>query len=231
MNMPTIDRLVARFAGFLFGLAAIGMGQPAAAVPILSGETLEARFNLPSPPVSTIPGLPPGHFLGIADLLFGFLDVTRISGIGSPQATFALYDGADLLGSYSLSFAAPTTSFAFSAGAFTFRAGMISGSDFSSMRDGTIDGRLLITNTSVVDYDFSVRSLDIARGGGPNTIGNPFTPQPVITSQVLLAPTVVAEPPTTALLFAGVSALLILRRCSRGVASRANGHAMHVVAR
>ena len=100
-----------------------------------------------------------------------------------------------------------------------------------SIRDGTIDGRLLITNTSVVDYDFSVRGLEIGRGAGSNSISNLFSPQPVITSQALFAPTVVPEPTTMLLLLAGLSALLIVRRGPSGVASHQNCHAMHVVAR
>jgi hypothetical protein len=167
MALP--DRVSAvRIAGLLLGLVlATAAPQQAKAVPILPGETLRVEFGFSSAPDIGIPQLPSNHPWRVPTVLFGFLNVTRLAGFGQPSATFALYDGDDLLGSFSINFDGFTT-FGFSApgGLFTFRAGSVT--DFSSIADGTIDGVLLITNTSPVDLDLSAADLEVGHATQSN---------------------------------------------------------------
>jgi len=201
----------------LLAAAALSVAVPlqAGAMPIHNGETLEVKFGFSGPPDIGIPQLPPNDPWRVADVLYGILNATYLGGFGAPQATFALYDGASLLGSFSLTFAQPFTTFAFSSptGLFNFRSGIAS--DFSAIIDGTIDGRLLITSTSPADFDFSVSDLQV--GHATQASGFiPFSPGARITEQSLLTPPVaVAEPATAALLLAGLTGIAAVRRRSR----------------
>lgn len=171
-------------------LVTIAGADPARAIPLDYGETLRVHFAMFAPPNSPIAGLPPSHPLNIADVLVGTLNVTQLSGIGAPAADIALYDGNALLGSYSLTFSAPSTSFAFAGpgSIFNFRSG--TASDLSSLEDGTIDGILEITSRATQPFpsvpramfDFSVSSLSV--GHTTQTQGyHPLTPSPQIVFQ------------------------------------------------
>jgi hypothetical protein len=199
--MRLVNRLtVTRLFALLIGLTLTALlPQQAKAIPVLAGETLRVEFGFSAPPEIGVP-IPPDHPFRVATVLFGFLNATHIGGPGAPSADIALYDGDALLGSYSLSFSAPFTTFAFSApgGLYTFRAGQAS--DFASIIDGTIDGVLLITNTSTVAFDLSVSNLVAGHGSGPNQLSW-FSPNPVINYQGVTA---IAEPASLAAMLSGL---------------------------
>ena len=203
----------------LVGMTSVAVATPAKAIPLAPGETLRVRFEQPSSPNFPNPGIPPDNPFNIANMLFGTLDVT--AAFGPVSALFELFDGEDFLGSYTLDFATPFTSFAFVApgNPFTFRAGAVS--DLSALEDATIDGLIEITNTSAITFDFNVRNLSAGRGLGSNSISE-FAPSPVVTFQgrpeddpnpIGETPTVVVPEPGTLTLFtAGLAALLLARR-------------------
>lgn len=212
-RLPRAGRRARRPIGAALVCIAAAAGllpETAGAVPLAFGETMRVRFNLPAPPDLSTGS--PGNPFHIADTLAGILNVDRILGVGAPSATFTLYDGTTLLGSFSLTFSTPFTTFAFSGptSLFTFRAGSVS--DFTALDDGTIDGVLDITNTSAVLFDFSVTSLRAGHGSGPNSF-IPLTPEPIIHSQ---KPLVVPEPQMLLLFGTGlVAAFAVSRRRSR----------------
>lgn len=193
----------------IFGLPAVSH-----AAVIQSGETLRVNFS--------IPGVPAVTSLGEIDTLTFTLDAIRTNGIiGAPSARFELLDGSQLLGSYEFAFSSPFTSFAFTSTSslYLFRSTAVS--DFSSIVDGTIDGRIEITNTTKRAFDFQPEDPAFnytVRGG---TLGRAFA-----SNGVVLAPSgvrnviiesqervvSVPEPSSTALLFGAMLTLLVLRR-------------------
>jgi hypothetical protein len=194
---------IAARLGALFGLLLSVIGsQPAAAVPILSGQTLKVEFSFAAAPDIGIPQLPADHPFRVADYLAGALNVVRLGGFGQPSATFALYDGSDLLGSYVLAFDGFTT-FGFSApgGVYTFRSG--TAGDFAPIADGTIDGILLITNTGPVDLDLNVLLLEVGHATQSNGY-IPFSPLAAIESQALLV--TIPEPAAMTLMLGPLTA-------------------------
>ena len=201
-------------------LAGFAVASPAQAILLIPGETLRVRFDQPANPNFPNPGIPANHPFNTANTLSGTLDVT--ANFGPVTALFELFDGVNLLGSYTLSnFATPFTSFAFSGPGsnFTFRAGAVS--DLSALEAATIIGRIEITNLSNRAYDFNVRNLNAANGLSSNT-QSIFAPAPVITFQgrpqddpFPLGPgpmVAVPEPASLPLFAAGLLGMFLLRR-------------------
>jgi len=205
-----------------------GLGQ-AAALPVAPGQILQVEFNFPADPTTT---------LGEIDVLQLGLVATCAGGAacGAPSASIALFDGSMLLGTNTLTFTQPGTSFAFTSptSLYTFQAADVS--DFSSIANGTLDGRLQITNLGTATFDFTVIPFpggSVGRAGSTNgyVIG---APDPILTSQQVVA--AVPEPATWLLIAAGLAALLgytwlfgvaeagALPRCIGGMGGQPGGY-------
>ena len=139
---------------------------------------------------------------------------------GPPVVRVEVFDGATRLADIQLDFSYPFTLFALTApeSSFTFRATDI---DFSSFRDGTIDGRFRVTNISQpvpgfgrpgATFDASFAFQGIGTGSGTNGFIN-FGNVPVIGTQRK-----VTVPEPTLLVLTGAACLGLLRR--RRVAHR-----------
>lgn len=207
---------VGRFViGVLVLAAAFVPARPAVAIPLQPGESMLVRFHFPGDPVAQ---------LGEIDTLSLILNATCSGFCGAPSARFELFDGSLPLGDLELTFAQPFTTFAFYApsSVYRFRAGVVS--DFSSIANGTIDGRLRITNISVPNtigsvitnplFDFSVQNMpggSVGRATQSNGY-NPGGPDLVIDSQTA---TTVPEPGTMLMLGTGLAAASLVRRRRR----------------
>lgn len=181
---------------------------------IRSGETLRVNFS--------IPGVPAVTSQGEIDALTFTLDAIRTNSIiGAPSARFELFDGSQLLGSYEFAFSSPFTGFAFtsSSSLYSFRSTVVS--DFSSILDGTIDGRIDITNTTKRAFDFQPEDPAFNFNVGGGALGRAFS-----SNGLVLAPSgvrnvviesqervvSVPEPSSTVLLVGAMLTLLVLRR-------------------
>lgn len=174
---------------------------PAAAwaVPLSPNQVLQAKFKFPGDPTSPI---------GEIDLLDMILNASCAGICGAPKARFELFDGATLLGSYTQTFAQPFTSFAFTSPTSLYTFSATSVSDFTSVANGTINGKLDIVNLSPQTFDFSV---SVPAGAvGRAFQANAYTsgsPQPILISQEL-AP---VPAPSSVLLIMGGLPLLVRR--------------------
>lgn len=200
-------RFTRLLVGGLLAVSAVLVSAAASAIPLAAGESFRVRFSLPAPPDSPQLQNFPNHPFRITDTLAGRLNATRVSGIGAPAARITLSDGNTVLGSYSLAFSVPSTSFAFAGPGSLYNFRSTSASSFASIQDATIDGILdfVIESTGNAVFDFDVSALFV--GHATQAQGyHPHTPSPQISFQGLLGDDPfmtaanIAEPPTGVLM-------------------------------
>lgn len=162
-------------------IAIIGMAAGAGATTIGPGNALQATFT-------TVPNT--------ADMIL-FFDNTPYASTGTPVITVQLFDGAGLLGTYtgdafsgfiSSVFTSPTSLFT------TFSPTQV---DFTSINNGSIQGRLLMTVTGGT-ITFNVSDLVLSDGLGISSTG--YSPRPDVQNISFAVVSDVPEPTSVMLM-------------------------------
>jgi hypothetical protein len=176
-----------------------GYAKRAAADTIRPGDVLRETFSLPAQPEC---------LLGECDvILFSFAFANNP--VGATSAS--LFNGSTLLGTFrcqmSENCVAGVPSFVAQGGLYGLQSAVI---DFTSIRNGTVEGRLDFSVTTPTDVVFGGQNTFVHIGHA-SQIGVTYSgSRATITSEAIVTPT---PEPTTLLLFgSGITGLVIRRR-------------------
>jgi hypothetical protein len=187
-------------------LGIVAHATQARAIELTPGETLNVTFTESGPP-SVLGGL----FTGAGGLLDDTLAFEESDNLGVPASGVAqLFDGTILLGTVDFT-AYKLQGFGFVASGSAFTAvptGIVN--DWTSIINGTINGRLDITLDTTADISISLFNLGIGTGGSGIFTASP---QPTITGESVLATTPL--PRTLTLFGAGLCCLGLLAWCRK----------------
>lgn len=196
---------------------------PAAAVVIAPGQSMQVTFSFPSAPslpANIVAALPPGDPLLVADVLEGFLRTAILSGFGAPLAEIQFFNGGTLLGTIDES-ASVLNAFAFDGPGSVFAFNSVAAADFSSIRNGSIQGVFRVTNISTAEagfgqpaptFDLTISDLLVGHANGAQQFLT-FGPAPVIGTEALVG---VAEPGAAGLFVLALGGMALIRRGARG---------------
>ncbi len=185
----SIMRVPVQITGAVAGavLLAGGCPEPAQAMPLSAGDKVVVEFGFDDDPYG---------FLGEVDLL---RVSAAFSGFTLANVEFKVYDGATLLGEKSGPFQFGLHLFLIGPGSvFTFGPPVLL-DDFSSIADGSIDGRIEITVLSGTT-DLSAVIVEAGNATTGNTFGYADPAPRIFSTTVIPAGTAVPEPGALALL-------------------------------